>query len=380
MSHDAGWGPQGPPPYGQGVPPYGGVPPGGFGWMPPLPPKPGVIPLGPPLDLGKILGGAFGTLGRCWTHLLAVGSALYGGLLVLMGVVAGTGYLIFKSAVDEMVDQETFSPDGTSVGAAVAVGILLWLLFIVLVLYITGVLTALVYVLLEPSVVGQRLTVREAWRRAHSRAWACVGTALLTGLIVMVPVIAAVVVIVILAATVGQSSVGLVVLLGILLGLGALGYAVWMGIRLSMGPVAVVLEAASPVTALRRSAQLVRGSWWRIFGIMLLGYLIASVASQVVQIPLQIILPLAGIGLGTSDSAEAGLVVVLLLMLLVMAVSMIASVFVNAFMQLVIGVLYVDRRIRTEGLAPALLEAAGVAAAPPQDPPYPYGGAPGRHA
>ena len=51
----------------------------------------------------------------------------------------------------------------------------------------------------------------------------------------------------------------------------------------------MVLEHAGPLTALRRSARLVRGNWWRVFGIGLLTAIIMSLASGLLTAPLAIL-------------------------------------------------------------------------------------------
>ncbi len=46
-----------------------------------------------------------------------------------------------------------------------------------------------------------------------------------------------------------------------------------------------MLEKQGIVTAMRRSARLVRGSWWRVFGIQLLAAIIAYVVAAIIVIP-----------------------------------------------------------------------------------------------
>ncbi|MFI6081851.1 hypothetical protein ACIBBB_12875 [Streptomyces sp. NPDC051217] len=48
-------------------------------------------------------------------------------------------------------------------------------------------------------------------------------------------------------------------------------------------PAAVVIESRGPVDALHRSVELVRGSWWRVCGISLPAFVIASIAGMVLQ-------------------------------------------------------------------------------------------------
>ncbi|MFC7216563.1 hypothetical protein ACFQLX_00020 [Streptomyces polyrhachis] len=389
MTHDQGWGPQGPDdgpheaqagggqpapgaaPYGQpphqqwpyGQPPYGhAVPP--YGWLPPRPPQPGVIPLGPPLGLGEILGGTFSTLSRAWKPLLGVGGALCGALVALIAVLAGTGYLTVKDTVDKLIDIDHYEPTGSETTGLVTAGSAALLVTLLAGLFVMGALYALAYVVLEPAAVGRPLGVREAWRRTRSRAWAMIGVSSLVGLIAMVPVAAAIASIVLVSVTVGKSSVGLAVLLGVLIGLAAAAYAVWVSVLLRLAPAVVVLEGASPVTALRRSAQLVRGAWWRTLGITLLTYLIVMTISQVAQLPMMLLPAITGAIVGGTQSLGLQIAAVVMLVLVLLVFMFITQVFTIAFMEIAGGLVYVDRRIRTEDLAPALLEAAGLAPAP----------------
>jgi hypothetical protein len=136
-------------------------------------------------------------------------------------------------------------------------------------------------------------------------------------------------------------------------------------VRFSLAPAVVVLEGARTVPALRRSAQLVRGAWWRIFGFSLLVWVVAMVASQLLGMPANIITEL--------PTGDGGLSVVAMILggLIAVVVSLAGSLFSTAFPQLVSGLLYVDRRIRTENLATELAAAAGLGGPPPQ-PRYPY--------
>jgi hypothetical protein len=88
----------------------------------------------------------------------------------------------------------------------------------------------------------------------------------------------------------------------------------------------------------------------------------AAVASYVIQLPFSS-LNLLGPGL-TEDVSTSGaaLTVVITSMVFFLVTVLIGQALTAAFPQLVVSLLYVDRRIRTENLAPSLAEAA---AAPP---------------
>ncbi|MCX4582978.1 hypothetical protein [Streptomyces sp. NBC_01481] len=115
---------------------------------------------------------------------------------------------------------------------------------------------------------------------------------------------------------------------------------------------------------MRRSSKLVRGDWWRIFGITLLTGVMAGIAAYVIQLPLSLVQMLPG-AIGSSDlgSDPTGSQVMVYLggaIVLSLVSQLIGQVVVAAFPQLIASLLYIDRRIRTENLAPTLAEAAAV--------------------
>ena len=60
-------------------------------------------------------------------------------------------------------------------------------------------------------------------------------------------------------------------------------FAIYFGIRWSFYGQAVMIEETSATDALKRSRELVRGTWWRIFGIILAIFLIAFMLQVVLQ-------------------------------------------------------------------------------------------------
>lgn len=64
---------------------------------------------------------------------------------------------------------------------------------------------------------------------------------------------------------------------------------IYVFVRWSLAcPAAVVEEVDGPVDAIGRSWGLVAGSWWRVFGILLLTFILASLAGALVAAPLEI--------------------------------------------------------------------------------------------
>lgn len=179
-----------------------------------------------------------------------------------------------------------------------------------------------------------------------------------------------------LMGAVGSGDAG-PVLVGILpvLLLAAVPVAIWLSYRFSLASAVVVLENAGPVTALRRSVALVRGAWWRIFGITILGAMLAGAISWVIQLPFNIVgffavIPAVVSQPAHADGPSAGLVTAMVAAFLLMFIGgVVSQVFQIGFTQLVSALLYVDQRIRREGLAEAIL--ADLAAARPGTDPTP---------
>lgn len=198
-----------------------------------------------------------------------------------------------------------------------------------------------------------------------------IGTVLLTSLVAVIPMVLMMVAFIAMMITFitldSGSGSGVAIALGILGALATAPLAIWLWVKFSLAPAAAVFEGQRPIAALRRSSQLVRGDWWRIFGISLLAMLMAAVASYIIQLPFSILGMFPGVigmeSLG-SDPNAAAVVVAMSGYLVATLLGQLVSQLVSAtFPQLVTGLLYVDRRMRSENLGPVLAEAAAV---PPQ--------------
>ncbi len=80
------------------------------------------------------------------------------------------------------------------------------------------------------------------------------------------------------AAMQNPSSLGWICT-GFMVGIVAFIFAVYFYVRLQPAVPALVIEDISPQEAIRRSAQLMRGSWWRTVGLLLLLYIITAIVA-----------------------------------------------------------------------------------------------------
>lgn len=349
-----GWQPQSsPPPPAWGPPPSGGWGPPGpsyssYGWGgPPPAPKPGVIPLRP-LGVGDILEGTFTVLRR-------YPGATLGSAVLLVGLVSVAQLLLFiplAGALDGVLEAAELAD---AAGVQAELGAVSWLpltaaiaavtlLSILLFVLLTGVMSVVV----GQAAVGAALSLSGAFARALPRLPRLLGVSVLVVLALSAPWV----VVVGLWAFAFGVDAGIVYAIVVLATLAAVPVTVLLGIKLALATPAVALESVggapiSPVTALRRSWGLVRGAWWRTLGILLLAGIIAGALSQVVAIPASFVVSVLPLTVGV---AVVGTVVA----------SALGQAIAQPVSGLVLALVYVDRRIRTEQLDVALAQAAGV--------------------
>ncbi|MFI0966777.1 hypothetical protein ACH4S8_36160 [Streptomyces sp. NPDC021080] len=338
--------------------------------MPPPPPKPGVIPLAP-LGVDHILGGAFATMRRYAKPLFGL---TFLGVAILAGLTLGLDYLAYLS-VKTQLDRIIAAPrsvDWTDLRTVLIAFGAVWVVGMVVSLVASSFVQASSAATLHDAVLGRRAQVGAVWKRAWSRTPSVLGVTLLLGLVVVVPLVLLVVLFGLLLAAIASKAPLVAFSLFPLVMLLAIPLAVWLFVRFSFAPAAAVLEGASPVTAMRRSARLVRGAWWRTFGILLLGGLITLIVSLVVNVPFQLAMPTPQ-PYDLSSAQEPVSVTEVYAQILPsmgrsLVLSTIASLFVQlfslVFMPLVGSLLYIDQRIRREGLADVLMRAAAVTEAP----------------
>ncbi len=101
--------------------------------------------------------------------------------------------------------------------------------------------------------------------------------------------------------------------------------------------------------ALRRSWQLVKGKFWRVFGILLFGGLVVNIIGYALQFGVSALIITVGSWADLSDSTGAVVVTIVLAVAAGIAtlMTLIASL---AFMSAVQALIYLDLRVRREGL------------------------------
>ncbi|PBC79548.1 hypothetical protein BX265_4355 [Streptomyces sp. TLI_235] len=319
---------------GGGTGQYGAGPGSYGGWGAPMSPKPGIIPLRP-LGVGEILDGAVTTVRRHWRT--ALGLSL--GLAALEQLLQALGQWWAYERPGDV----------TEIVAMLAPFPLEVLLGVVAI----GMLTMVV----SKAVLGQPVALSEAWRTARPRLAALTGLTLLTGLIIAAPFVPG---IALLVAGVVDDLNETMLGLGAILALAALPLALWLAIGLSLAAPALILERQGVFAAMARSRRLVRGSWWRLFGINLLTRVLMGIASSMVLMPFTLAaLAVSGDFTGSADSPVAATLPPLGLLIVAIGGTIVAT-FTIPLGAAVNVLLYIDQRIRREALDIELARAAGL--------------------
>lgn len=310
-------------------------------------------------------------MGRYWKQLFGVGAAVYGGALVVVGAAVAIAYSAVSDPLHRVLElsSEESPRSEDIVPLAIALGAV-WLVAVLVLMTATAMMYATVPAVLQDAVLGRPTTFGIIWRRAWARVPAVIGTVLLTSLVAVIPMVlmmVAFVAMTIAFITLDGSGSGVAIAVGILGALATAPLAIWLWVKFSLAPAAAVFEGQRPIAALRRSSQLVRGDWWRIFGISLLSILTASVAGYIIQLPFSILGMFPGVigmeSLGSDPNATAVVVAMSGYLVATLLGQLVSQLVSATFPQLVTGLLYVDRRMRNENLGPVLAEAAAV---PPQ--------------
>ncbi len=116
-------------------------------------------------------------------------------------------------------------------------------------------------------------------------------------------------------------------------------------LKLLLSPQAIVIEGHGVLAGLRRSWSLTRGSFWRVFGIMVLVYLIAMVISMILSVITQIIAGVGGAAAGMSGNFTALAVT----QAIVMFLSYVINILIFPIYGIATTLLYYDLRARREG-------------------------------
>lgn len=260
-----------------------------------------------PLTFGEILDTSFNLFKRNFKSAVIV-SAVIMVPLTLLGAAASAGMAPSDLAALDNPDaspEEILSLMGGLFGA-IGVGSLLQILGSVLV----QAATTRIY---SENYRGVRIEPGDALRYGLQRLPAMVGLTIIT-------------------------SIGMMIGLLLCFVPGIWLYAAW-----GLAPAALIAEGAGPIESLRRSFNLVRGSWWRVFGMLVVATILVAVITSVVTTPIQLAVTF---GTGFADSPDASMGGFLAANTMI---SGLATALTLPFSAAVVVALFFDQKVRKEG-------------------------------
>lgn len=247
------------------------------GYFPPRPPevRPGVVPLRP-LGVGEIIDGAISTMRRHWKLQLGLSAVVVTAVSILQ---SGALWLLYRDPA-ALESGDITGPDTASPSAAAN--------FAQLITVVVGqlaqmVLLGILVFVVSRAVLGEDVTPSQAWAAVKPRLWRLIALSVLIMLLMGV-VIGAAVLLTVIVAVAGAPTVAVVVA-GVVSGLIAVPAAIFLWVRLGVAAPTLVLERTTIRGAMRRSSRLVRRSWWRVFGILLLSLMMSSILSGIISLP-----------------------------------------------------------------------------------------------
>ncbi|GAB3166860.1 membrane protein [Amycolatopsis stemonae] len=316
-----------PPPSPGWQPPYTGQP----RWNPHGLGKPGVIALRP-LNVGDILDGAITAMRRYPLLIFGIGA-------VMAVLSAGIGFLVQRYVLADL--ESLASPDNLGPGATdeelrnavfgafgdAFLAIVPTLFVETLLLTITAGLMAAV---MGRAALGREVNFGVVWAEVRPRLLPLIGVAF---------------------------AYALVTTVGVMLCFipGAVAWTFW-----ALAAPALVLERGTFRQAFARTVKLVSGAFWRVLGILVLAKVIESFFENIIQLPFTL-------GTGVFSAVlNPGKVYVPSTgdLLLASAGQIVSGTIAIPFVTLVTVIVYLDQRMRREGMDIELARAAGVQ--PPQ--------------
>ena len=311
--------------------------------------KPGIIPLRP-LSIGDIYQGAFAAIKTNARTMFGFTAALLGVVLVIS---IATNYAIINLVLPNYLSPNSpYAAAFTSLSGSFSQlgGSLLQVLATVL-------LSGLIVVAVSRSVLGRVASSKEVWERTKSKFLPLIGLNIITSIISGLMMIIGIAVFFVLLASVASTAktetelfqglgitlVGLLILMVI----SAL-VSSYLSIKFSVASPAMVLENLGVFAAIGRSWSLTRGNFWRLFGINILTAIITSMVAGIfggIAGALGAIFVVVG-----SSSPEDVIASLNTTYILTMVMSTIAQLLILPFTSSVNALLYIDLRMRKEGL------------------------------
>ena len=306
--------------------------------------RPGIIPLHP-LTFGTVLARSFAALRHNPRVLLgfALGVQMAAYLVVLLGVGGATFFAFSRlDTLQEGTDDFEAVMAGSIAITAIA-GIVLGLAAAGFGVLVQGVVVTEV----AHAVLAEKLTLRSLWQQVKPVAWRLIGYAFLLTLVYIVAI--ALVAAAIFA--IGVAALPVAIGLTIVVILASIPLLLWLSTKLLLVPSTIILENATIRAAIVRSWTLIRGRFWPALGVVVLIAVVFSGIAQVISIPFTFLSSgLTTIIAPTGDPQPGAIIAVIVSFVLVQAVTLLVQSVGVVVQSTAAALIYIDCRMRREGL------------------------------
>lgn len=329
-------------------------------------PRPGIIPLHP-LGFGTILGRSFAALRQNPRVLLGFALVVQTlAALLLAGAIAGASIFAFSRLATLEPGSEDF--ETVMAGSIALVAVVTFVLSLA-----AGALSVVVQAVVVAEVahaaVAEKLPLRRLWGRVKPVLWRLVAYTLLLTLAVTVGVAILVGLFFLLA----QASVVATVVVVALTLLAAIPLTLWLTVKLLLVPATIVLEQATMFGAIGRSWRLTRGRFWSTLGIVVVIQLSFGILAQIVSVPFSFLsLGLTTIVTPTGEADISAIIALIVGSLATQVVVVLVQSVALVVQATATALVYIDCRMRHEGLDLDLLAYVDARDAGRTDLPDPY--------
>lgn len=306
--------------------------------------RPGIVPLHP-LSFGTILGRSFVALRQNPRVLLGfalvVQTVAYIVVLVAVGGVAWASFSRLGTLRPGSDDFDTVMAGSVAITAIA--GILLGLAAAAL----STIVQAVVVVEVTHAVVAEKLTLGAIWRQVKPIVWRLIGYGLLVALVV----VALFAVVALLLFGLGTASPPAAIGIGVFLLIAAIPVGWWLMVKLLIVPSVIIVEHATIGQAIRRSWTLIRGRFWSSLGVIFLISLTFNAVGQVISLPFSFLSAgLTTIITPTGDPEVGAIIGGIITLLITYAVLLLLQSVALVVQATATALIYVDCRMRHEGL------------------------------
>ncbi len=264
----------------------------------------------------------------------ALGAVLIG--IVTVGMVQLS--MSFESVSSEAEFADAMGPFFAFMAGTLGVSVLIG--------FLGSVLQGVLVVPVSRSVLNRRTGFKQMWKLAGPRIMPLLGVAALLTLGGLLAAAAVIGIAILLLTAMGPAAL----LFVLPLGLGAMVVFVWIGLKLMLAPAVIVVERTGVYDGLLRSWQLTKNNWWRIFGITLVVAIMVGVIAQIVQIPVSLVSAAIGGVVAPHADPESMTSTLVLTTVISTAIGALVGSVTFAFQASVSSLIYMDLRMRRDGL------------------------------